>query len=80
MDRELGVYYNTTFTNPDEVRYAEILRRKGYRISSAGELLPTPRTALGEEGGSIPRLPRRLLRDLRLTDVTRLPRDPRRAR
>jgi acetolactate synthase I/II/III large subunit len=39
-----------TFTDPDMVKYAESLGANGYRTSSAGELLPTPRTALGEEG------------------------------
>ena len=39
-----------TFTDPDMVEYAESLGANGYRTSSAGELLPTPRTALGEEG------------------------------
>jgi acetolactate synthase-1/2/3 large subunit len=53
MDLGLGEHYNVTFTDPDVVKYAESFGANGYRISSAGELLPTPRTALGEEGVSI---------------------------
>ncbi|MDT5303857.1 MAG: acetolactate synthase large subunit [Mycobacterium sp.] len=51
MDLELGEHYNVTFTDPDVVKHAESLAANGYRISSAGELLPTPRT-VGEEGVS----------------------------
>ena len=49
MDLELDEYYDVTFTDPDVVKYAESFGANGYRISSAGELLPTPRTALGED-------------------------------
>jgi thiamine pyrophosphate-dependent acetolactate synthase large subunit-like protein len=67
MDVELGEHYNVTFTDPDVVKSAECFGANGYRISSAGDLLPTPRTVLGEEGVSTysPRIA-----------ATRLPRDP----
>jgi len=34
---------------PRVLKYAESFGANGYRITSAGELLPTPRTALGKE-------------------------------
>jgi len=49
MDVELGERYKVTFTDPDVVKSAECFGANGYRMSSAGDLLPTPRTALGEE-------------------------------
>jgi acetolactate synthase-1/2/3 large subunit len=46
MDMEIGRDVETGFGNPDFVRYAESFGATGYRITSAGELLPTLRTAL----------------------------------
>jgi acetolactate synthase-1/2/3 large subunit len=46
MDLEIGRNVDTRFGNPDFVTYAESFGATGYRISSAGELLPTLRTAL----------------------------------
>ena len=46
MDLEIGRNVDTTFGNPDFVAYAESFGATGYRIRSAGELLPTLRTAL----------------------------------
>ena len=46
MDLEIGRNVDTTFGNPDFVTYAESFGATGYRIRSAGELLPTLRTAL----------------------------------
>ena len=40
MDLEIGHNVDTTFANPDFVAYAESFGAKGYRISSADELLP----------------------------------------
>jgi acetolactate synthase I/II/III large subunit len=51
------------------VKYAESFGANGYRISSAGELLPTPRTALGEEGVSIIACPSTTQRTSVLTDA-----------
>jgi thiamine pyrophosphate-dependent acetolactate synthase large subunit-like protein len=59
-----------------------IFGANGDRISSAGELLPTPRTALGEEGVSIVACPVDYSENSVFTEVlgqhdaTRLPRDP----
>jgi hypothetical protein len=66
MDLELGEHYNVTFTDPDAVKYAESFGANGYRISSAGELLPTPRTALGKGGCVHHRLPVGYSENLRL--------------
>ena len=46
MDLEIGRNVDTTFGNPDFVAYAESFGATGYRMGSAGELLPTLRTAL----------------------------------
>jgi thiamine pyrophosphate-dependent acetolactate synthase large subunit-like protein len=59
-----------------------IFGANGDRISSAGELLPTPRTALGEEGVSIVACPVDYSENSVFTEVlgqhdaTRLPRAP----
>jgi acetolactate synthase-1/2/3 large subunit len=49
MDLEIGHNVDTTFTNPDFVRYAESFGATGHRITSADELLPTLRTALAAD-------------------------------
>jgi len=46
MDLELGRDSNCDFTNPDFVKYAESLGMKGFRVSTAAELLPTLHRAL----------------------------------
>jgi acetolactate synthase-1/2/3 large subunit len=53
MDLEIGHNVDTRFDNPDFVAYAESFGAKGYRISSADELLPTLRKALAEETVSV---------------------------
>jgi acetolactate synthase I/II/III large subunit len=53
MDLEIGHNVDTRFGNPDFVAYAESFGAKGYRISSAGELLPTLKTALADDTVSI---------------------------
>ena len=53
MDMEIGHNVDTRFGNPDFVKYAESFGAKGYRISSAGELLPTLRAALGDDTVSV---------------------------
>ncbi|MDQ2813216.1 MAG: acetolactate synthase large subunit [Actinomycetota bacterium] len=53
MDLEIGRNVDTTFGNPDFVAYAESFGAAGYRISSAGELLPTLRTALAADTVSV---------------------------
>ena len=53
MDLELGHDVDTTFGNPDFVRYAESFGAVGYRITSADELLPTLRRALAADTVSV---------------------------
>jgi acetolactate synthase-1/2/3 large subunit len=53
MDLEIGHNVDTTFGNPDFVKYAESFGATGYRISSAAELLPTLRTALAADTVSV---------------------------
>lgn len=53
MDLEIGHNVDTRFGNPDFVAYAESFGAKGYRIASAGELLPTLKQALADDTVSI---------------------------
>ena len=53
MNLEIGRDVDTTFGNPDFVAYAESFGATGYRIRSAGELLPTLRTALAADTVSV---------------------------
>jgi acetolactate synthase-1/2/3 large subunit len=53
MDMEIGHEVETGFGNPDFVRYAESFGAKGYRITSADELLPTLRAALADDTVSV---------------------------
>ncbi|MBV9351030.1 MAG: acetolactate synthase large subunit [Mycobacterium sp.] len=68
MDLELGDHYYVSFGNPDVVSYAESFGAKGYRISSAGELLPTLKTALDDDGVSLIACPVDYSENLRLTE------------
>jgi acetolactate synthase-1/2/3 large subunit len=53
MDLEIGHNVDTRFGNPDFVSYAESFGAKGYRITSATELLPTLRAALDDDTVSV---------------------------
>ena len=53
MDLEIGRNVDTTFGNPDFVAYAESFGATGYRITSAGELLPALRAALAADTVSV---------------------------
>ncbi|MCW2895482.1 MAG: putative acetolactate synthase large subunit IlvB [Actinomycetia bacterium] len=53
MDMEIGHNVDTRFGNPDFVAYAESFGAKGYRISSADELLPCLRAALDDDTVSV---------------------------
>src|SRR5246127_3875070 len=68
MDLELGDHYYVGFTNPDVVAYAESFGAKGYRISTADELLPTLKAALKDDGVSIISCPVDYSENLQLTD------------
>ena len=47
------MYADTRFGNPDFTAYAESFGAKGYRVSSAGELLPCLRAALADDTVSV---------------------------
>lgn len=68
MDLELGEHHYVSFGNPDVVKYAESFGAKGYRISSAEDLLPTLRAALDGDGVSLIACPVDYSENLRLTD------------
>jgi acetolactate synthase-1/2/3 large subunit len=69
MNLELGRSTDTTFGNPDFVAYAESFGARGYRIESAGELLPTLRQALADETVSVIACPVDYSANLQLTDA-----------
>lgn len=67
MDLELGRHSGIRFGNPDFVAYAESFGARGYRITSAGELLPTLRKALADETVSVIAVPVDYAANLELT-------------
>lgn len=68
MDLDLGESSNIKFGNPDFVRYAESFGARGYRVETAGELLPTLRKALDDGGVSVVTVPVDYSHNLQLTD------------
>jgi acetolactate synthase I/II/III large subunit len=68
MDLELGEHHYVRFGNPDVVGYAESFGAKGYRITSAEELLPALKAALDDDGVSLISCPVDYSENLRLTD------------
>ena len=68
MDLEVGGHSNVAFTNPDVVQYAASFGATGYRISAAGELLPTLRKALASDGVSVIACPVDYAENLSLID------------
>jgi acetolactate synthase I/II/III large subunit len=69
MELELGHGRDTAFGNPDFVAYAESFGARGYRIESAGELLPTLREALAQDTVSVIACPVDYAANLELTDA-----------
>jgi acetolactate synthase-1/2/3 large subunit len=69
MDLELGASYDIEFGNPDFVAYAESFGARGYRIESAGELLPTLNQALADDTVSVIACPVDYSANLQLTDA-----------
>ena len=67
MDLDLGQSSNIKFGNPDFVRYAESFGARGYRVESAGELLPTLRKALADDAVSVITVPVDYSHNLELT-------------
>jgi acetolactate synthase-1/2/3 large subunit len=68
MELDLGRHRHTRFDNPDFVAYAESFGARGYRIDAAGDLLPTLREALDDDGVSVIACPIDARENLRLTD------------
>ena len=66
MDLELGHDAATGFGNPDFVAYAESFGARGYRINSAGDLLPTLTEALAADTVSVITCPVDYSENLRL--------------
>jgi acetolactate synthase I/II/III large subunit len=69
MDLELGHDVATGFSNPDFVAYAESFGARGYRVNSAGDLLPALTEALGADSVSVIACPVDYSENLRLTDA-----------
>jgi acetolactate synthase-1/2/3 large subunit len=69
MDLELGHDVATGFGNPDFVAYAESFGARGYRVSSAGDLLPSLDEALALDTVSVIACPVDYSENLRLTDT-----------
>ena len=69
MDLELGHDVATGFSNPDFVAYAESFGARGYRVNSAGELLPALTEALAADSVSVIACPVDYSENLRLTDA-----------
>lgn len=67
MDR-FGETHCCDFTNPDLVRYAEAMHCKGYRISTADELLPTLEEAFAQEVPAVIECPVDYAENLRLSN------------
>ncbi|WP_018658521.1 acetolactate synthase large subunit [Actinomadura flavalba] len=67
MDLDLGRSSHVKFRNPDFVQYAESFGARGYRVESAGDLLPTLRKALSDEGVSVVTVPVDYSHNLELT-------------
>ncbi|TDE26504.1 acetolactate synthase large subunit [Nonomuraea mesophila] len=67
MDLELGRNAHVAFGNPDFVAYAESFGARGYRVTSAGELLPTLRKALADDVVSVIAVPVDYAANLQLT-------------
>jgi acetolactate synthase-1/2/3 large subunit len=68
MEMELGRSSHIAFTNPDFVKYAKSFGAKGYRIQSAGELLPTLKKALVDDTVSVIACPVDYSENIKLTD------------
>ncbi len=69
MDLELGHHAATSFANPDFAAYAESFGARGYRITSASELLPTLTEALAADTVSVITCPVDYSENLRLSST-----------
>jgi acetolactate synthase-1/2/3 large subunit len=66
--RQLGRTTSVGFSNPDFVKYAESFGAKGYRVTSADELLPLLREALSQPVPAVIDCPVDYRENLRLTE------------
>ena len=57
MDLELGENMDTSFGNPDFVRYAESYGARGSRVTELAALVPTLERAFGEGGVHVVEVP-----------------------
>jgi acetolactate synthase I/II/III large subunit len=69
MDLELGHDVATGYSNPDFAVYAESFGARGYRVNSAGDLLPILTEALAADTVSVIACPVDYSENLRLTDT-----------
>jgi acetolactate synthase-1/2/3 large subunit len=69
MDLELGHDVAAGFSNPDFVAYAESFGARGYRVSSAGDLLPALTDALASDTVSVIACPVDYTENVRLTNA-----------
>jgi len=69
MDLELGHDVAISFSNPDFVAYAESFGARGYRVRSAGDLLPALTDALAADTVSVIACPVDYTENLRLSDT-----------
>ena len=66
--RQLGRTTSVSFSNPDFVKYAESFGAKGYRVTSADELLPLLREALAQPVPAVIDCPVDYRENLKLTE------------
>jgi acetolactate synthase-1/2/3 large subunit len=66
--KQFGRPSHVDFTNPDFIKLAESFGARGYRIERAGDLLPTLKAALADDGVSIIDCPVDYSENLRLTE------------
>ena len=69
MDLELGHDVAAGFTNPDFVTCAESFGARGYRITSAGDLLPALAEVLAADTATVITCPVDYSENLQLTDA-----------
>ena len=68
MDLELGHHSHVDFGNPDFVKFTESFGGQGYLVTRAGELLPTLKRALADNGVSVIACPVDYSQNTALTD------------
>jgi acetolactate synthase-1/2/3 large subunit len=69
MDLEIGHDVAVGFSNPDFVAYAESFGARGFRVSSAGDLLPALTNALASDTVSVIACPVNYTENVRLTNA-----------